>query len=142
MESSEVRRHLRELLERAKRAAVEKRASADLANREFPVFLEKVATPIFRQTASVLKSEGFAFTVFTPGGSLKLAADRNTQDFIELRLDTSGDEPVVLGHTSRAYGRRILESERAVGRGPVRDVTEAQVMTFLTEALQPFVERG
>lgn len=142
MESSEVRRHLRELLERAKRAGAEKRASADLANREFPVFLEKVATPLFRQTASVLKAEGFAFSVFTPGGSIKLAADRNTQDFIELRLDTNGDEPIVLGHTSRAYGRRIVESERAVGRGPVREVTEAQVMTFLTEALQPFVERG
>lgn len=141
MESSEVRRHLRELLERAKRAAAEKRAHADLANREFPTFLDKVAAPLFRQTASVLKAEGFAFTVFTPGGSLKLASDRSPQDFIEIRLDTSGDVPVVLGHTSRAFGRRILESERAVASGPVGEITEAQVMTFLTEALQPFVER-
>jgi hypothetical protein len=141
MESSEVRRHLRALLERARRAAADRRAKADEASREFPAFLENIAAPLFRQTASVLKAEGFAFNVFTPGGSVRLASDRNPQQFIELVLDTSGDDPAVMGHVSRTTGRRILESELVLARGPVRDVTEQQVLAFLTDALQPFLER-
>lgn len=141
MESSEVRRHLRELLERAKRAATDRRQKADEANREFPLFLEKLATPLVKQVANALKAEGHAFTVFTPGGSVRLTSDRNTQDFIEIVLDTTGEEPAVMGHVGRTRGRRVIEDERPIARGPVRDVTEAQVLAFLTEALQPLVER-
>ncbi len=142
MESSEVRRHLRELLERARRAAADRRHKADEAAREFPVFLETVATPLFRQTASVLKAEGYAFTVFTPGGSLRLMSDRNAQDFVEITLDSRGEDPAVLGHISRARGRRVVEDERVLARGPVRDITEDQVMAFLKEALLPLLARN
>jgi hypothetical protein len=141
MESSEVRRHLRDLLERAKRASADRRAKADEAGRQFPAMLEHVATPIFRQAAAALKAEGFAFTVFTPGGSLRLASDRSPQDYIEIVLDTTGEEPLVMGHVRRARGSRIMESERPVSRGQVQDISEAEVLTFLTESLQPFLER-
>lgn len=141
MEVSEVRRHLRELLERARREAAERRRLADEAEKEFPAFLEKVAIPLFRQVASILKAEGYPFTVFTPGGSLKLVSDRNAHDFIEILLDTSNDEPLVTAHISRTRGRRIIEDERAIARGPVREITDTQLLTFLTEALQPFVQK-
>jgi len=141
MESSEVRRHLRELLERAKRAGSDRRQKADEANREFSIFLERVATPLFRQVANALKAEGFTFQVFTPGGSLRLMSERNQQDFIELLLDTTGDAPVVVGHISRTRGRRIIEEERPLAPGPVQDISEDQVLAFLTGALQPFLEK-
>ena len=141
MEVSEVRKRLRETVDRAKRAAAAHRLRADEANREFPVFLERVAVPLFRQTAGILKAEGYMFSVFTPGGSVRLMSDRNPEDFIELTLDTSGRTPVVIGHTSRARGGRIMESERPVGTGPVQDLTEDQVLTFLAEELEPYVEK-
>ena len=141
MEISEVKRRLRDTVERARRAAAERREHADEANREYPAFLEKVAVPIFRQTAAVLKAERYLFTVFTPGGSVRLMSDKSADDFIELTLDTSGPAPLVIGRTSRARGRRILESERPIGTGPVRGLTEEQVLTFLAEELEPFVER-
>ena len=143
MEISEVKRRLRDTVERARRTAAERRVRADEANREYPVFLETVAVPIFKQTAAVLKAENYLFTVFTPVGSVRLMSDRNAEDFIELTLDTSGPSPLVIGRTSRARGRRVIESERAVGieSGAVRDLTEEQVLTFLAEELEPFVER-
>lgn len=143
MEISEVKRRLRDTAERAKRTAAERRARTDEANREYPIFLETVAVPLFKQAAGVLKAENYLFTVFTPGDSVRLMSDRNAKDFIELTLDTSGSSPLVIGRTSRARGSRIVESERpvGVGGGPVRDLTEEQVLTFLAEALEPFVER-
>jgi hypothetical protein len=113
----------------------------DEANREYPVFLETVAAPLFRQTARILKAEGFLFSVFTPAGSVRLASDKSPEDFIELTLDTSGNVPLVIGHTSRARGRRVMESERPLGNGAVRDLSEADVLDFLTKELEPFVER-
>lgn len=141
MEPSELRRHLREMLERAKHAGTERRGRADEANREFPVFLDTIAIPLFKQTAGILKSENVFFTVFTPGGSVRLASDRNPQDYIEIVLDTTGEHPAVVGHTSRARGRRIIEQEHTVAEGPVRDIDEEQVLVFLKNALEPFLER-
>ena len=49
---------------------------------------------MFRQVASALKAEGHHFTVFTPGGGVRLMSDKSSDDFIELSLDTSGEQPV------------------------------------------------
>jgi hypothetical protein len=141
MEISEVRRHLSETIERAKRAAVDRRAHADEASREFVVFLEQIAIPLFRQVANVLKVQGYPFDVFTPGGSVRLMSEKNADDFIELMLDTAGGEPLVMGHSRRGRGRRVLEFERPVAEGPVRNVTEEQVLAFLLKELEPFVEK-
>ena len=56
-------------------------------------------------------------------------------------LDTSGAAPQVVGRVSRSRGRRVLETERPLGSGPVRDLTETDVLAFLADALEPFVER-
>lgn len=141
MEISEVRRQLAEAIERAKRAAAARRANIDEASREYAVFLEQIAVPLFRQAANVLKVQGYPFAVFTPGGSVRLMSEKNSDDFIELSLDTTGDEPIVMGHSRRGRGRRVLESERPIGEGPVRTLTEEKVLRFLLEELEPFVEK-
>jgi len=141
MEISEVRRHLSETIERAKRAAADRRTHVDEAAREFVVFLEQIAIPLFRQVANVLKVQGYPFDVFTPGGSVRLMSEKNADDFIELTLDATGEEPLVIGHSRHARGRRVLESERAIAEGPVRNLTEQQVLAFLLKELEPFVEK-
>ena len=141
MEISEVRRHLSETIERAKRAAADRRSHVDEASREFVVFLEQVAVPLFRQVANVLRVQGYPFDVFTPGGSVRLMSEKNADDFIELTLDTTGEDPVVMGHSRRGRGRRVLESERPVAEGPIRNLTEQQVLGYLLKELEPFVEK-
>jgi hypothetical protein len=141
MEVSDVKRRVTETIERSKRTAAEHRARSDEAARDYAVFLEQLAVPLVRQVAGVLKAQGFPFAVFTPGGSVRLMSERSSDDYIELTLDTSGDEPVVLGHTRRARGRRVIESERPIGNGLVRDLTEEQVLAFLLKELELLVDR-
>jgi hypothetical protein len=141
MEISDIRRRVNETIDRAKRTAAERRARADEASREYEVFLEQMAVPIFRQVANVLKVLSYAFTVFTPGGSVRLMSDKNAQDFVEISLDSSGDQPVVLGHACRTRGRRVLEVERPIGTGRVQELTEEDVLAFVLKELEPLVER-
>jgi hypothetical protein len=141
VEISDVRRRIGDTIERAKRSAADRRLRADEAGRAYAVFLESVGVPLFRQVANVLKAQGYPFTVFTPEGSVRLSSDKDAGDFIELSLDTAGDRPAVIGHTSRGRGRRVIESERPLNRGPIEDLTDEDVIRFLQEELPPFVER-
>ena len=77
MEISDVRKRVLETIDRAKRAAAERRVRADEAAREYGVFLERVAVPLFHQLAGALRAEGYLFNVFTPGGSVRLMSDRS-----------------------------------------------------------------
>jgi hypothetical protein len=139
MEISDVKRRVVETIEGAKREAAERRGRIDEATRTYGEFLDRIAVPVFKQVSNVLRSEGITFTVFTPSGSVRLMSDRGNEDYIELTLDTTGDTPVVSGHSSRGRGRRILESERPVG--PPATLTEDDVLTFLLKELAPLVER-
>ena len=139
MEISLVRRRLTETIERAKRQAAERRGRSDQAARDFAVFLQKVAVPLFRQVANALKADGYAFTVFTPSDSVRLMSDRSADDYIELTLDTTGNPPGVVGQISRTRGRRVIDAERAVGAPDA--VTEEQLLDFLLKELEAFVER-
>jgi len=141
METSEVRRRVSEVIERAKRGAAERRTRSDEASREYAAFLEDIAVPLFRQLAGALKASGYPFSVFTPGGSVRLMSEKSSEDFIELSLDTTGDEPLVMSHTHRARGRRVVESERPVFSGPVRNLTEDHLLNVLMKELEPFVEK-
>lgn len=140
MEISEIRKRVLQAIDQSRRAAAERRARSDAAAEAYERFLTQVATPMFKQLAGVLKAEGYPFQVFTPAGGLRLASDRAPEDFIELRLDVSGHLPVVLGHVNRARGSRILATERPVGLG-VAELTEHDVLEFLIQEIQPFVER-
>jgi hypothetical protein len=142
MEISDVRKRVLETIDRAKRAAAERRTRVDEAAREYDVFLDRIAVPVFRQIANVLRAEGYLFNVFTPAGSVRLMSDRSAEDFIELRLDTSGDDPRVIGHASRSRGRRVTESEWPLAeRDAIRDLTEDDVMRFVMKELEAFVDR-
>jgi hypothetical protein len=141
MEISHIKRQVLETIGSARKSAADRRARSDQAAREYEVFLEHVAIPLLRQVANVLRTEGYPFTVFTPGGSVRLMSDRAAQDYLELTLDTAGDRPRVMGHVSRARGRRVLESERPVAERAPAELTEEDVMTFVLKELEPFVER-
>ena len=141
METSVVRNRLNLVIDKAKRASAERRARNDEAARAFERFREIYAIPLFKQVAGALKASGFPFSVFTPAGSVRLASGRSSEDSIEISLDTSGDQPIVMGRISRARGRRVIESERPIVLKPVNDVTEEDVLDFLLNEIGPFVER-
>src|SRR5438874_484777 len=134
MEISEVKKRVLATIDAAKRAAAERRTRMDEAARDYGVFLERVAVPLFHQLASALKAEGYLFTVFTPSGSVRLS-ERSGDDYIELVMDTAGDEPAVMGHTSRRRGSRVMESERPIAaHKPIRDLAEEDVLQFVLKA--------
>ena len=142
MEVSEVRRHLMLAIDRAKARAQQKRQNAAEGERAYAAFLEEVATPTTRMLANALKAEGYLFTVSTPSGGLRLASDRGRDDYIELALDASGDTPTVLGRVRHTRGSRTLEDERPIKPGAApQDVTQADVLSFLVNALDPWLER-
>jgi NADPH:quinone reductase-like Zn-dependent oxidoreductase len=141
MEISLVRQRVLETMDYAKKSAAERRIRTDQAGREYDVFLDRVAIPLFRQVANVLRAEGYQFTVFTPGGSVRLTSDRAAEDYVEIALDTAGDQPRVIGHSSRARGRRVIESERPIAERTPAELTEEDVIAFVLKELEPFVER-
>ena len=137
MEISDVRKRILGTIERARQRATERRARADEAARAYSTFLDGVAVPIFKQVANVLRAEGYPFSVSTPSGGVRLMSDRTAEDFVEIGLDTTGDMPNVMGHASRARGRRVIESERAIGDPAQLD--ENDVLEFLTKELEAFL---
>jgi hypothetical protein len=139
MEISVVRKRLTETIERAKRLAGERRVRTDQAAKDFEVFLQKVAVPLVRQIANALKADGYAFTVFTPSGSVRMMSDRFTDDFIEIALDAAADPPQVTAQISRARGRRVIDEQRAIGAPDA--LTEEQLLDVLLKELEAFVER-
>jgi hypothetical protein len=139
MEISLVRKRLTETIERARKQAAERRGRSDQAARDFTVFLQKVAVPLFRQIANALKADGYAFTVFTPSDSVRLMSDRSADDYIELTLDAEENPPQVMGEISRTRGSRVIDAERPVGAPDA--VSEEQLLDFLLKELEAFVER-
>jgi hypothetical protein len=142
VEVSEVRRQLRHAIDRAKARAQRKRNDAAEAERAYATFLDEIATPTTRMLASVLKAEGYPFTVSTPSGGVRLASDRGRDDYIELTLDASGDKPTVVGRVRHTRGSRTLEDERPIKAGAApQDLTEGDVLSFLVASLEPWLER-
>jgi hypothetical protein len=141
MEVSQVRNRLKRAIDAAREGAQQRRQRTADAERDYAVFLEHVAIPVTKQVANALKVEGYAFTVFTPGNGLRLASDRGRDDYIEFALD-GGAEPQVVARVSQTRGSRTVEDERAVKPGaPPAALTDEDVLTFLLEALQPWLER-
>jgi hypothetical protein len=139
METSAVKKRLTQTIEHAKKAVADRRARSDEAGKAFATLLSTTAIPLFRQVGNILKAEGYAFSLFTPSGSVRLMSDRSAEDFIELSLDSSGETPQVIGHVSRMRGRRVVESERAIGAPET--LTEDELLDFLAKELEAFVER-
>jgi hypothetical protein len=142
IEISDLRKRIKQTIDQARHAASDRRQRQEVAIREGERALELVVTPIFRMTATILKAEGFAFQVFTPAGAVRLASERNRDDFIELALETDRDPVACVGRVSRTWGRRLLATEQIVREAPGLDgLTDEDVVRFLTTTLPPFVER-
>lgn len=142
MEVSEVRRRLRAAIEQARRQAAIRRERSDLAARDYERFLTERAVPVFHTLAAALTAEGYRFTVFTPADSVRLSAERSSDDFIELALDTSADQPVLVVRTNHGRGRRQVTTERVVRHGSeLSGLTDEDVLGFVLDDIEPFVER-
>ncbi len=142
MEISQVRKQLKSAIDQARAGSQQRRQRTSDAERTYAVFLDTVATPLVRQVANALKAEGYAFTVFTPGGGLRLADDRGRDDYLELTLDTAGDLPQVMVRTSRTRGSRTIEEERPLKKDAAPDtITEDDVLAILVDALVPWLAR-
>lgn len=142
MEVSQVRKRLQTAITAARERAQQRRQRASEADTAYDRFLAQVATPLARQIANALQAEGYAFTLSTPGRGLRLALDRGRDDFIELALETDGDEPTVIGRVRRTRGSRTIEEERPIKRGASPDqLSEQEVLDFFAGALEPWLER-
>lgn len=142
METGLVRKRLTQTLAAVRERGQQRRARAADAQQAFDRFLDAVATPLARQVAGALKAEGYGFTVFTPGGALRLALDKGRDDFIDVRLDTGGEHPQVVARVSYTRGSRTFDAERPIKEGASVDaLTEEDFLEFLLKALEPFLER-
>ena len=142
MEVSHVNKRVTMAIERARASAQTRRQTAASAEKAYGVFLETLATPVTRQVANALKVAGIAFTLGTPGGGLRLAADRGRDDFIEFVLDASGDIPQAAGRISLSRGSRTIDEVVPVKPGAaIEELTEEDVLEFLVRALEPWLER-
>jgi hypothetical protein len=142
LEVSHVKRRLTAAIEQARRDAQQRRERSSEVQRAYEVFLADVAVPVARMVGNVLKAEGYAFTVATPGGGLRLISDKGRDDYVEIALDTSAKPPDVIGHIRYARGSRTIAEERPVKAGaPPQAITEDDFLDFLVGALEPWLER-
>jgi hypothetical protein len=126
----------------ARERGQQKRQQSATAERAYETFLKDVATPIARQVANALKAEGYPFTVFTPGGGLRLASDRGRDDYIEFAFDGDADPPQAVARVSYTRGSRTLAEERPIRPGATPEtLSEEDVLGFLLTALEPWLER-
>jgi hypothetical protein len=147
METSAVRQAVRTLLHQVKRPAADRRedrrAQTDQATREYAVFLERTAVPLFKQVANVLRTENYPFDVFTPGGSVRLTSERGSDNYIEVVLDTNGVAPKLLGRVSCSRGGDVTQTELVLNATTdISALTEEDLLGFVLAELEPFVEAG
>lgn len=142
LEVSEIRKLVITRLAEVKRAAAARRERMAVAEREYAAFLPAVATPVFNVVAQALGSEGHPYRVTTPAGGIRLSAERSARTYLDLRLDTSGAEPVLLAEVSRERGHRVLVDEKLLGQGrAISTLTDEDVAQFLVAAIGDLVER-
>jgi hypothetical protein len=142
MEVPDVRRRLRGAIEEARRRAADRRVRIDEASRQYEEFLTRAAAPAFRAVAQALAGEGHRFKVLTPGQAVRLVAEFSADDWIELALDTSRDDPALVVTASRGRGRRSVTTERAILEDrAIADVGEDDVIEVLLREIVPLVER-
>jgi hypothetical protein len=142
VETSEVRKRVQRVIERARADAAARRARADQSDRTYTRFLEAVATPVFRQFANALQVEGYSFRVFTPASGLRLSSERSPDDYIELALEPAADPALVMVRINRARGSRVSTTELPLREGcAIDELTEEDVLDALARAIPPFVER-
>ncbi len=142
MEVSEVRKRILDTLARAKSEAAARRARNAEVATAYERFLETVAAPLVHQVASILKVERILFAVHTPAGAVRLVSERSPEDFVEIRLDTSGQVPQAIAHVERVRGRETLVEDRPIRPGVlVEHLSDQDVLDEVAEALGRLLEK-
>ena len=142
LDIADVRKRVRLTIEQSRSRAQERRNRVASVEREIIAVLEHVVAPVFRVVAGALKSEGYLFRVLTPSGSVRLVTETKENDFIELRLDSMRDPPVLMARISRTWGRRVLVDDKTIlDSQSITNWTEDEVLVFLLGEIKPFVER-
>jgi hypothetical protein len=143
MDVSELRKRILRALDEARKEAATRRQVLDAAARDYERFLSQLAVPLVRQAATVLNASGHAFSVHTPAGAVRLAAEASPQTFLEFTLDPSPLEPTVLGRISLTRGRQgLVLVERPVTPGKaIAELTEEDVSAFLVAEIPKLVVR-
>jgi hypothetical protein len=142
MEISLVRKRLRDSIEDAQKNATARRAANRDAIAAWEQALERVVTPLLQQISQVLKSEGYAFRVITPAGTVRLTSERSADDYIEVGLDTSGAVPLVVARVNRTRGRERFADEQIVASGDaIAALSEERLLDLFTSMLGPYLER-
>ena len=140
-DSAALRKQVKNAIERARRAAADRRSRMAAAEAAWEMFLANIATPAVRQLANVLRAEGKPFDVQTPAGTVQLVSDRHREDRVELELDASGDEPIPLLIVHRAHGGHLIRAERPLVSGTaIGAITEEVLVAELLDALTPWLE--
>jgi hypothetical protein len=140
MDVALIRKRLKAEIEQARRAAAERRERAKAATRAYEQFLDETAIPAFRQLATVLRAEGIPFEVQTPSGGVRLVPERSRDEGIALELDPTHDPPQVMISSTRAWGSRVVQHERAVKeRTAIDRLTEDDVFEQLFDELRPWL---
>lgn len=140
LDVTEVRRRLVQTIDQIKKDTATRRQATDLAVADYHTFLTEIATPVCRHFVTALRAQGFGFRLSTPAGSVKLTSDRSSGDEIEITLDAERQPPMALGRISYGRGSRLLEEERLIREDkPVGELTDEDVLTFLLNAITPFV---
>ena len=141
-EVAEVRRRVLITIDKARKAATDRRARADVARELGQEFIQLTAVPVVQQVVSVLNAEGFDYRLTTPEGAVRLVSERNREDFIDLALDATQDPVTHMTQVSYVRGQRVSTRERPLQDGlGIDQLTEAHVLDFLLESLPVFVER-
>jgi hypothetical protein len=142
METADVRKRIKDTIDRARRLAGERRVRNAEANAAFDRFLATIAVPLCQQIAGALKAEGYPFIVNTPGGVVRLASERWPEDFVEIRLDTTGPRPQVVARVERVKGRETIAEDRPLKPGTlIEHLTEQDVLDIFAQTLEVFVEK-
>ena len=145
METSVVRQRVRELLQRGKRPAEERRTARmhqmDRATEEYEAFLQRIAVPLFKQVAQALRAESnHRFDVFTPGMSVRLMSSRGNDDYIEIVLDTKGLAPKVVGRSSHTRGGDVTQTELVLNvTSDIGTLTDDDLLGYVLSELENFL---
>jgi hypothetical protein len=133
VEISIVRQRVQGAIAAGRERARRRRSETAEAEKAYESFLQDVAIPLTKQVA---------FTVFTPASGVRLASDHARDDYIEFALETASERPHVVGRINRTRGSRTLSDERPIkAHTSPNALTEDDVLTFLVDALQPWLER-
>jgi hypothetical protein len=142
LELVQIRRRVQHRLADIKRAAAERRDKVAAAERAYEAFLAAVATPLVNAVAQSLSAEGYAYRVTTPGGAVRMASDRSSRTYVEIRLDTAGREPQIVAEIGRERGSRVFADERPVCQGvAIEAITDEQLLEELLSLMADLIER-